>query len=364
MDGENWRKAALMKTIPNPYRGAGIQHPDLAAMPYPSTDATTPRGLLQRCPAYGETPLVKADGLARDLGVGSLWIKDERGRMGLGSFKALGAAYVLAHRAAEKGGEDLSQALKGETYVTASAGNHGLSVAAGAAVFGAKGVVYLAETVPEAFAERLRAKGADVVREGAIYEDSMEAAKRAAEANGWVLLSDSSWPGYSALPHRLMEGYLAMASEAAEALEEPPTHVFLQAGVGGLAGAVAALVRNVWGDVPRIIVVEPENAPALQASIEAGRSVVAEGPASEMGRLDCKEPSLIALKGLSRDADDFQTISEAEGNAILAPLAAAGLETTASGAAGIAGLAEAARAGCFGDLSDARVLTFLSEGPE
>ena len=108
-----------------------------------------------------------------------------------------------------------------------------MSVAAGARIFGAKSVVYIAETVPDGFARSLRQKGAQVVRTGADYEASMAAAQKAAEDNGWTLLSDSSWPGYFDLPHRLMEGYLVMAAEASDALTEPPTHIFLQAGVGG-----------------------------------------------------------------------------------------------------------------------------------
>jgi diaminopropionate ammonia-lyase len=292
--------------------------------------------------------------------------------MGLGSFKALGAAYVIAHEAAQTGAEqtgakqtaagEMSTALQGRTYVTASAGNHGLSVAAGARIFGARAVVYLAQTVPEGFAARLRDKGAEVVREGAEYEASMAAAAQAAEDNGWTLLSDSSWPGYTDLPHRLMEGYLAMAAETVEDWQAqddaPPTHILLQAGVGGLAGAAAAYFRKVWGDTPRIIVVEPDAAPALQASIRAGKPVDTEGPVSCMGRLDCKTPSLIALKGLARDADAFALISEEEATAILPELAAQGMATTASGAAGLAALKQL-------DLTaQARVLAIVSEEAE
>jgi diaminopropionate ammonia-lyase len=256
----------------------------------------------------------------------------------------------------------MSTALQGRTYVTASAGNHGLSVAAGARIFGARAVVYLAQTVPEGFAARLRDKGAVVVREGAEYEASMAAAAQAARDNGWTLLSDSSWPGYTDLPHRLMEGYLAMAAEAVEDWQAqdaaPPTHILLQAGVGGLAGAAAAYFREVWGDTPRIIVVEPDAAPALQASICAGKPVDTEGPVSCMGRLDCKTPSLIALKGLARDADAFALISEEEATAILPELAAQDMATTPSGAAGLAALKGL-------DLPrEARVLTIVSEEAE
>ncbi|MCB2135446.1 MAG: pyridoxal-phosphate dependent enzyme [Rhodobacteraceae bacterium] len=352
-----------MQHLENPFRGKATGPMGLDGVPFPASDAAPVLTLLARCPQARATPVVAAPALAAMAGVGSLHIKDERGRMGLGSFKALGAAYVIACDAvaAAKGG-DLAKALAGRTYVTASAGNHGMSVAAGARVFGAGAVVYIAETVPESFAARLRAKGADVVREGAEYEASMAASEKAAGQNGWQLLSDSSWPGYMEVPHRLMEGYLAMAEEAADALDEAPSHIFLQAGVGGLAGAVAAHARARWGRGPSIVVVEPAAASALYEGIRAGRPVLTEGPVSVMGRLDCKMPSLIALKGLARDADHFMTITEAEAEAAMAPLAEAGFATTPSGGAGLAGLF-AAR-GAFGLNGQSRVLTFLSEGPE
>lgn len=324
----------------------------LAEIPFPSVDADRPAALLTRCPAAAVTPLSDAPDLAKVAGVGQVHVKDERGRMGLGSFKALGAAYVIA-RDAEKGN------AKGRTYVTASAGNHGLSVAAGAQAFGARAVVYLADTVPEGFADRLRSFGADVVRHGAIYEEAMAGAAQAAKDNGWALLSDSSWPGYLDRPHTLMEGYLVLMQEAVAQMPTPPTHIFLQAGVGGLATACAAYARVVWGDAPRIVVVEPEVAPALYASVKAGSAQVTEGPKSAMGRLDCKEPSLIALKGLARDADDFMLITEDEGAAGSAACADAGFPTTPSGGAGVAGLLVAGSA--LGLTTESRVLVILSE---
>jgi diaminopropionate ammonia-lyase len=169
---------------------------------------------------------------------------------------------------------------------------------------GLRAVIYLAETVPEAFANQLTtAYGADVVRSGSSYEKSMQAAKKAAETNGssWTLLSDSSWPGYTEQPMKVMQGYLQMADEVTRQWPCEPclSHIFLQAGVGGMAVALAGSFRSVWGMVPNIIVVEPEAAPALIESIQAGQSFVTKGLASNMGRLDCKEPSLIALAGLA-----------------------------------------------------------------
>ncbi len=349
------RKDAPLKITLNPHRGGRKL---AASAPYPSIDAARVADLLSQCPAAGETPLVDAKELAD---VANLWIKDERGRMNLGSFKALGAAYVIARHAAEATDAPDCNTLNSRTYVTASAGNHGMSVAAGARVFGAQAVVYIAETVPESFADRLRAQKAQVVRQGVDYAASMEAASQAAQDNGWTLLSDSSWDGYIEIPHMLMEGYLQMAVEAVRQCPEMPSHIMLQAGVGGLAGAVAAYARHVWGDAPKIIVVEPESAPALQASIEAGACVFADGPDSIMGRLDCKEPSLIALNGLARDADAFLTLTDDEVVQHLPAMAAAGVATTASGGAGIAAAMNAQVLQRLGIGADAKVLCFLSE---
>ena len=344
--------------VHNPFRAAETGPAGLDGAPWPSVDAQTPAQLVARCPVAAQTPLISVPAIAERCGVGEVWIKDERNRMGLGSFKALGAAYVIAHDASNG---DVS----GVTYVAASAGNHGMSVAAGAAAFGARAVIYIAETVPGSFADRLRAQGAEVVRAGTIYEESMTAAARAADENGWRLLSDSSWPGYFDRPHRLMEGYLVLMRETVAQMGEPPTHIFVQAGVGGLAGAVAAYARKNWGDGPHIVVVEPDAAQALKGSIEAGRATDIPGPVSAMGRLDCKVPSLIALKGLAHDADTFAAITEEEGHAGADLAARTGLDSTPSGVAGLSGLlASGPHRDGFGLTAASRVLLFLSEGPE
>ncbi|MEO0751293.1 MAG: pyridoxal-phosphate dependent enzyme [Pseudomonadota bacterium] len=336
-----------MQITENSWRGRGLPEGVLADVPFASDAAGLAEDVVAARLIPGQTPLVQAEGLGCET-----WIKDERGRMGMGSFKALGAAYVIAHDAMATRAEDQATALTGRTYVTASAGNHGLSLAFGAKRFGARAVVFIAETVPESFADRLRAHGAEVERAGAEYEAAMAAAMQAAEHKGWTLLSDSSWAGYYDRPHRLMEGYLVMAAEAARQMPAPPTHIFLQAGVGGLACACALHFREVWGDAPKIIVVEPDRAPALEASIRAGDVVETTGAVSAMGRLDCKVPSFIALKQLAQDADQFVLISEEEAQAILPLLAGQNLASTPSGAAGIAclremGLGEGSRALCF-----------------
>jgi diaminopropionate ammonia-lyase len=328
--------------LENPHRGEGLPLGCTIAEGDIATDPSAALVLLALCPAVGETPLVNHRDLATALGIGQLVLKDERQRMGLGSFKALGAAHAIAKRARIAAGDDLQRnfahSLSGQTFICASAGNHGLSVAAGAKVFGATAIIYLSMTVPESFAARLQAKGARVVRAGHTYEESMAAAKEAAAAHGWHLLSDSTWVDYTEPARDVMEGYLIMGDEVSRQIGQAPTHIFLQAGVGGLAAAAAASARRSWGDKPRIIVVEPVFAPALFESIKAGRPIVAPGPVSSMGRLDCKEPSHLALKYLAREADAFMTITEGEAAEGVRVLQQHGISTSPSGGAGFAGL--------------------------
>ncbi len=369
---EHAAKMWPMSILKNPYRGKGMPPSADLAKGEVRSDPSGVRALLGHCPVSEITPLRDAAELSDDLNVARIAVKDERARMGLGSFKSLGAAHAIARAAHARMGDrvydpqETAKALEGTVYTAATAGNHGLSLAAGARAFGAGAVIFIAQTVPQSFEERLKALGATVIRAGAEYQESLDAAKDAAEREGWILLSDTSWPGYTELPLDIMEGYLVMAAEAADQVENQgwrPTHVFLQAGVGGLAAAVTAHLRTRWGNDFHICVVEPEAAPALQASIRAGRSVIAPGPVSNMGRLDCKEPSHLALKCLARDADTFQTLSDAEVELAIRDLANVGLETSPSGGAGYAGLKDARADAALGLDDKSRVLLFLSEGP-
>ena len=362
-----------MHVLNNPLRGHGLPRSAGLAADDVSVDPAEPLALLARCPVAAPTPLQEHPDPARTLGVASLLLKDERARMGLGSFKALGAAYVIAREAARcmdgpdgpAASERMAHALDGSVYACASAGNHGLSVAAGARLFGATAVIYLADSVPEAFAERLRQLDAEVLRPGGDYAHAMAMVAADAERNGWTLMSDSSWPGYIDLPRQVMEGYLVMGVEVTEAVATPPTHIFLQAGVGGLAAAMTALFREHWGDAPVIVIVEPDRAPALIESIRAGRAVATTGAASNMGRLDCKEPSHLALGALARDADHFVTITDDEATATVDHLATRGFRTTPSGAAGVAAVQHAhEQRDVLGLRPESRILAFISEGRE
>ncbi|WP_188194037.1 pyridoxal-phosphate dependent enzyme [Nonomuraea sp. SYSU D8015] len=305
-------------------------------------------------PAYRPTPVHTLPGLA---GTRAVHVKDESGRMGLGSFKALGGAYAV-HLLARRDGP-------GVTFVCASAGNHGISVAAGAREAGAACVVYLSHDVPEAFARRLRGLGAEVRRDGGDYEAAMAAAEQAAREPGRRLVADSSWEGYTDVPLEVMRGYTLLFDEVAESALEAPTHVFVQAGVGGLAAAAAGYVRDRWGEQPKIVVVEPEGAPCLIESARAGRPVRVQGSRTTLGRLDCREPSLIAHRLLSHLADLYTTITDdqaADAARLLAGHGVALSDCGAAGAAGLLALTDGTRA-AIGLDDTSRVLLLGTEGP-
>jgi len=316
--------------------------------------AASVRDLLGFCPAHRATPLLPLAPLAAELGLGGIHIKAEWRRMGLSSFKPLGGAYAVALLVASQAEAALGRAIRPDellspavravardlTVICASAGNHGLAIAAGARAFGAQAIVYLSAAVPERFAIRLREQGATIERAGATYEESMALAADAAERKGWHLVSDSSWPGYTQVPLDIMRGYTILLEEAADTLAAggPASHVFVQAGVGGLAGAAIGYLRDRWGEDFRFIVVEPNGAPCLLESAQCGHPVRILGDPTSLGRLDCKEPSLLAFDLLSRLADAFMTVSDATAEAAANRLAKLGAPVSACGAAGAAGL--------------------------
>jgi diaminopropionate ammonia-lyase len=323
--------------------------------------------LLRQCPVYKPTQLYEHAGLARHFNIDRLFIKDESHRMRLGSFKALGGVFAVAQMISDAAATtDLeSEAARRHagkmTFITASAGNHGLSVAAGARIFGAHAVIYLAAAVPEEFANRIRALDAKVVRISGSYEDSVAAAIDAANVNGWLLLADGSWEGYTERPALVMEGYTVLVEECRKEFNKTghwPTHVVLQAGVGGLAAAVAGHIRDHWTEQPEIIIVEPDAAPCLMMSVKNRQLTRVEGSESNMGRLDCKDASLIAFQSLRTDANEFLQVSDVEALAAVDMLAHHNILTTPSGAAPIAALENLLLS------PESRCLIFVTEGPE
>ncbi len=222
---------------------------------------------------YAPTPLVSLSAIAAEVGVGEILYKDEGPRFGLGSFKALGGSYaalrVLQREISKRLGKDVSLAdirhgkyadeCAAITLVSASDGNHGRSLAWGCKRFGVPCRIYVHAEVSEGHALAMRGLGADVVRIEGDYDESVLLAKSEAEDNGWFVVSDTSWPSYSLPPRGVMCGYGVMVQEVCDALDQAPTHVFLQGGVGGLAAGVIAALRQYWGEAsPRPIIVEPE----------------------------------------------------------------------------------------------------------
>jgi diaminopropionate ammonia-lyase len=301
-----------------------------------------PAEILKQCPNYSASPF-----LYKQLSHRSVYLKDETQRMGLGAFKALGGVYAVAQLIR---GNDLSpnvtltamrEKAKGLTFVCASAGNHGMAVAAGARIFGAKARIHLSEIVPDDFVVKLKAQGAEVVRSGTTYEESVQIAIIDAAENDHIHLADGSWEGYTEPPRLVMEGYTVIAEEMRRSFTETgdwPTHVFLQAGVGGFAAAITYMIRKNWPTQPQIIIVEPEDAPCLRDGVKAGHVVTVEGPVSNMGRLDCKTASILALEILQVMADKFVTISDTQAQDAAEELSKLDIRTTPSGAAGVAAL--------------------------
>lgn len=311
-------------------------------------DPAAPPRTLSALPGFAATPLRI---LARPAGP-TILIKDERDRMGLGAFKAVGGIHAVATLMAER--HDIP------TFVCASAGNHGYAVATGARLLGAKARIHLSRSTPASFVARLQLAGAEVVISDARYDELLLEAQADATKTGAILLSDTADALDDRPPALVMEGYTLIAEELRAVFEVSgrwPTQVYLQAGVGGLAAAMAHMIRSTWRTQPRLVIVEPDAAPCLAASARAGRPVRVEGPDSVMGRLDCKSPSVLAHAVLERCEVDYATVSDAAAQTAAGHLAFAGLSTTPSGAAGFAALLANAPP------AESRPLVILTEGP-
>ena len=333
------------------------------------------------------TPMVALPGLARAAGVASIHVKDEGQRLGLGSFKALGGAFAVVRLVMEEASGKLGRAIDygdlrtppvqaiaaGMTFGCATDGNHGRSVAWGAEAVGAQSVIFVHAGVSANRIDAIARFGATIVRVAGNYDDSVAEAAATCAARGWTVVSDTSWPGYERIPGMVMQGYAAMVAEALAQLPQAPTHVFIQAGVGGVAAAVAGHMGLVMGEGrPCVVVVEPALAGCVMASAAAGRVVsIAPGEATVMAMLECYEPSLIAWRVVARAADAFMTVEDDDAVAAMRALAfpTEGDPAMVAGESGCAGLAGLMRIAADPDHrrtlglgSDARVLLFNTEG--
>lgn len=333
------------------------------------------------------TPLHSLPGLAQRLGLGAVYVKEEGKRLGLGSFKALGGGYAVARLVQEEAERRLghpvpmgalaSPAVRAiaatMVFACATDGNHGRSVAQGARRVGAQAQIFVHAGVSHARRDAIARFGAAIIGVSGTYDDSVREAARRADAEGWTIVSDTSWPGYERIPALVMQGYTALIAESLRALPLPPTHVFVQSGVGGIAAAVASHLAVVLGEKrPMVIVADPARAACLYESAKAGHPVkVPHGPETIMAMLDCYEPSPLAFRLLSRTADAFMTVEEDSAIRAIRTLATPTAGDPAivageSGGVGLAALLQATDAAdqrrALGLDPEARVLLIATEG--
>ncbi|HHZ09648.1 MAG TPA: diaminopropionate ammonia-lyase [Rhizobiales bacterium] len=364
--------------------------------PAPATKLTAALGeagramaerVLGGLPGHAPTPLHTLAGLAAECGVAAIHVKDEGRRFALKSFKALGGAYAVVSlvldeascrlgRAVvptELGAADVRAVAATMTFACATDGNHGRSVAWGASLAGAACEIFIHAGVSEGRAAAIAAYGAHINRVDGSYDDSIVRSAEMSAQHGWILVSDTAWDGYEDIPLTVMQGYTVMAGEALDAMAEPPTHIFLQAGVGGMAAAVAAYAAQRLGAAaPKVVVVEPARAACVAASTEAGRPVtIPHGEATIMAMLECATPSPLGWQILHHLADACVTLEEEEAVAAMRALAypAAGdpaIVAGESGATGLAGLLSCLRDPTAKEMlgldRGSRILVFNSEG--
>ncbi len=287
-------------------------------------------------PSYGEAPLVRLDALAAAYGLGELYVKDESRRGSLNAFKLLGGSYAVINILCRMAGMDvagfeleaLKKALKDKkienvTFAAASDGNHGRSVAFAAYITGQTAVIYMPKGTAEDRIKNIEALGSKVVVTDGNYDDCGRMITEDSEKYGWSMVPDTASEGDPQIARWVMQGYLTMASEIMETLDAPPTHLFLQAGVGSMAAAMmTAFKQEYQQNAPAVYIMEPHQADCFYRSGQAGKSVSVTGDLdSMMAGLSCGVPSPDAWSLIKDYADGFFSVDDrisANGMRILA----------------------------------------------
>ena len=289
---------------------------------YSLEQAVAVREFHKSFPMYAPTPLAQLPETAKLLGIGAIYVKDESHRFGLNAFKVLGGSYAIGNYLARRLGKPLSETgyevltssetrevLGDITFITATDGNHGRGVAWTANTLGQKSVVHMPRGSAEERLHNIRAAGARADIIDGNYDDAVRLSRKEAEENGWVIVQDTSWEGYEEIPAWIMQGYCTMGLEAYEQLPQKPTHIFLQAGVGSMAGTIAALFADLYGeDRPKVIIVEPNNADCFYRTAKANDGnlhIVTGDMKTIMAGLACGEPCSLAWEILKNCADHF-----------------------------------------------------------
>ncbi len=310
-------------------------------------------------PGYRQTPLVALHGLAGACNVGSLHYKDEGWRFGLGSFKPLGGAYavfrVIEGEIRRLSGRDVTSTglfsgkyqdiVDGVTVCAATDGNHGRAVAWGSRMFGCRCVIYLNEAVTDGREKAISAYGAEVRRVPGSFDDAVRAASKTAAAEGWHVVPDTAAGGNIEASGNVTQGYALLADEVVSQLADdaPPSHLFIQAGVGGLAAAVCGQFWQAYGKQrPITVTVEPHNAACWFESFKAGEPIVVSGDLdSLMAGLACGEISPLSWPVLKSGAHAAMTISDEAAADTMRLLSTGedGDQPIVGGESGVAGLA-------------------------
>jgi diaminopropionate ammonia-lyase len=235
---------------------------------------------------YSPTPLIELNKLSKELNLNKIFYKDESKRFDLKSFKALGGAYAV---------EKITKENKDIVVATATAGNHGRSVAWGAKRLGLKCKIFISEFVSEARGQAMADLGADVIKVKGNYEKSLIECIKQSTENNWQIVQDVAWKDYMLVPKYTMAGYTVMMKEIVDQISNDQiTHIILQAGVGGMAGAMVAGIAKYLKNVPETIVVEPDSAACVMESIKTGKiEKIDIKRESLMGGMSCGKVSLV-----------------------------------------------------------------------
>lgn len=273
-------------------------------------------------PGFEKTPLYELDGMAKELRLGKIFVKDESFRLGLNAFKVLGAGYAVVKYLSEEFcipkeelGLERIRTVAGEkdiTLTTATDGNHGRAVAYIARILGMKSVIFMPKGSSKERYDAIAKEGADVTITDKNYDGSVLMAKALSEEKGYILVQDTAMEGYTEIPLYIMQGYMNILHEIRKELGDMiPTHVFLQAGVGSFAAGELAYMVNNYEDYPKTVILEPENANCVYMSAKTGKNYEVTGDLETiMAGLSCGVASTLALEILMNYADMYVSLED------------------------------------------------------
>ena len=293
----NWKYSRFFTNLKNNFSKDNILNV------LPKNDIDEAYNIISRWDNYSPTPLISLNKLSEKLGLNKIFYKDESKRFHLKSFKALGGAYAV---------EKVTKGNKEVVVSTATAGNHGRSVAWGSKKLGLKCKIFISEYVSEFRAEAMRSFGADVIRVKGNYDNSLKECIKQSKQNNWQIVQDVAWQDYKLVPKLTMAGYSVMMKEISEQINNQQiSHIILQAGVGGMAAAMVAGIARYLDHIPKVIIVEPESAACVLESIKVGKiEKISIKKESLMGGMSCDEVSLVPWEILKNSVSYCVTVSD------------------------------------------------------